>query len=591
MQLALTDRGSAGDNCASALLCWLANHPFLSTFVSGCLLWFSMPPLANWTLSSINPLWSDFPILTLLAWFALIPILGLVYPQRLPDRSVRKIWLASWIYWAAILYFIPIPHWALWFGWIAMSLYLSIYIPLFIVAVRQLVHTFKWPIAVAAPVAWVGFEYFRSVFLTGFGMALIGHSQARIPQVIQIADLFGAYFVSFLIVFVAACLFACIFYRQVIWRAVYLGLGVAAIASTLVYGQFRLSEGAMLRESQQRTLRVAILQGNIDTVFPRSDREAEQLFQHKVDHYRELASSEKLWTPRHPNSFSFPVVDLLVWPEGKFPATDYLIESDQPQSRELAAKIDEMESMLRFIMMWMQSVEKSNDDPIDSTTNPMAIHSVVGTQTLNPVTDQIYNSVLLVDHLGEVQSRYLKNHRVMFGEYIPFENFFPILSRLTPQGKGLTPGTTAAAIEFRGFILCPNICFESCVPHLIRRHVNKLQDQDLEPDFIVNLSDDGWFYGSSCLDFHLYCSLFRAVEMRKPTIVAANTGLSANIDGNGRILDLGPRRKPEILLVEAKPDQRFSLYRKVGDWPAITCMLIGLASLAFCAMAKRKKPG
>ena len=65
---------------------------------------------------------------------------------------------------------------------------------------------------------------------------------------------------------------------------------------------------------------------------------------------------------------------------------------------------------------------------------------------------------------------------------------------------------------------------------------------------LVNLTNDGWFWGSSELDLHLMCGVFRAVECRKPMVIAANTGFSAVIDADGRILFQGPRRDTDVVV-------------------------------------------
>jgi len=64
---------------------------------------------------------------------------------------------------------------------------------------------------------------------------------------------------------------------------------------------------------------------------------------------------------------------------------------------------------------------------------------------------------------------------------------------------------------------------------------------------------------------HLICGVFRAVEFRTPLLIAANTGLSASIDGRGNVQSLGPRRKSKILLVEPRLEPLQSFYLKVGD--------------------------
>ena len=87
------------------------------------------------------------------------------------------------------------------------------------------------------------------------------------------------------------------------------------------------------------------------------------------------------------------------------------------------------------------------------------------------------------------------------------------------------------------------------------------------PDVIVNLTNDGWFWGSSELDMHLVAAIFRAVEVRTPVVVAANTGFSAAIDGSGRLLAQGPRRDTATLRVAIHPDGRWSPWLAAGSLP------------------------
>ena len=106
---------------------------------------------------------------------------------------------------------------------------------------------------------------------------------------------------------------------------------------------------------------------------------------------------------------------------------------------------------------------------------------------------------------------------------------------------------------------------KACLSHVIRRQVNALAAEGREPDVLVNLTNDGWFWGSSELDLHLACGVFRAVECRKPLLIAANTGFSAWIDGDGRIREQGPRRARDVIVAEPRLDGR-----RVGIWPTAT---------------------
>lgn len=85
-----------------------------------------------------------------------------------------------------------------------------------------------------------------------------------------------------------------------------------------------------------------------------------------------------------------------------------------------------------------------------------------------------------------------------------------------------------------------------------------LEQQNNRPDVIVNLTNDGWFWGSSELDMHLTAAIFRAIEVRTPVVIAANTGFSAWIDSSGRLLARGPRRNTATLRAKVVPDGRQS---------------------------------
>ena len=119
---------------------------------------------------------------------------------------------------------------------------------------------------------------------------------------------------------------------------------------------------------------------------------------------------------------------------------------------------------------------------------------------------------------------------------------FPWLQRLTPLGDNLSAGRAPAMFTLGRLRIAPNICYETVLSHVIRGQINALAARGEEPNVLVNLTNDGWFWGSSELDMHLACGVFRAVECRKPLLIAANTGFSAWIDGDGRILRQGQRR-------------------------------------------------
>jgi apolipoprotein N-acyltransferase len=208
-------------------------------------------------------------------------------------------------------------------------------------------------------------------------------------------------------------------------------------------------------------------------------------------------------------------------------------------------------------------------------------------QVIAPAATRYYNCGLFLDAQGRPTACYSKLHPVMFGEYVPLADRFPFLYRLTPLPAGLTAGTKLVAVEIAGRRVAVNICYETALPGAVRSLVNGLRDRGERPDLLVNLTNDGWFWGSSELDMHLVAAIFRAVEVRTPIAIAANTGFSAAIDGCGRLLDRGPRRATATLHARLHPDGRRSPWLVTGTLPTAACMAVAGAVTLQAALARR----
>ena len=153
------------------------------------------------------------------------------------------IWAASAVYWLLMIQGIRLAHWANYFGWFALAGYLAVYLPAFLWLTRVAVQQVRIPLWIAAPVIWTGLELARGHLITGFSIGLLGHALVEWTTVIQIADLFGAYGVSFLIVLVAACggrMPAVAAQGRPAWRWAPVLVTLAALACTGAYGYHRL---------------------------------------------------------------------------------------------------------------------------------------------------------------------------------------------------------------------------------------------------------------------------------------------------------------------------------------------------------------
>jgi len=504
--------------------------------LAGCALaWAALPPLGLWPL----------------AWLAPIPWLLLIRRAQLPGRRPYvALWLAGMGYWMTTLHWLRLPHPATAIGWIALSVYMSIYLPIFVGLSRVAVHRARCSLLIAAPVIWAGLELAQSHMLTGLNIATLGHSQYRWIELIQISDLCGGYTVSFLIVLVAAAAVRAYPLEGARWRFWPAIPAIAALVAALAYGHQR-----MAAEHTRDGLKVALIQGSVDIDMKLDKARTQEIY----DQY--LALTKQAIT-EHDD------IDLIVWPETMFrdPMLLYTDDVHAPEGvdwskEELVRAAEDHKNLLK-------NVAKRFRAP-----------SLLGMQTVvfGPGVIDTYNSAVLIDEQGVVQGRYDKMRPVMFGEYVPFAEYIPWLYRLTPLEGGLKRGEQPQSLIVRGGRVAPSVCFETFLPHFIRGQVSMLADQNEEPDLLVNLTNDGWFWGSTELDLHLIAGAFRAVECRKPLAIAANTGFSAVIDADGRILQQGPRRATDVLVADIPFDTRRSPYVMVGDLGAGVCLLFALA--------------
>ncbi len=534
--------------------------PFVVALVGGLLMWAALPPLRLWPL----------------AWIAPVPWLILVRRERLGPRAYWAIWAASVVHWVLVMQGIRLAHWANYFGLLALSGYLGVYLPLFVAVTRQAVHRCRVPLVVAAPVAWMGIEVAHSYGPLGFSMALPAHTQTPLLAVIQISDLCGASTVSMLILLVAACLLSIAPAANRGWRVWPAFPLIAALTLTLAYGYYRLNQ-IPPAAGKQRPVRVALVQGAIDTVFEDNPNHAE----HVMDQYSSLtvAALDR-----------FGTLDLVMWPESMFPVYDVLLEVDGPPQLEPALDMQTVwDNKAAFEQLACNGIRRLN---AERGSDGRRAHTswLLGTTTwrFGDHPPHRLNAAIMIDPEAQVCGRYYKMHPVIFGEYVPFGERFPWLYRLTPMPNGLTSGQGPTAFQIAGLTLSPSICFENTMPHLIRHHVVQLTRQGRSPDVLVNLTNDGWFWGSTILDLQLDCAVFRSLELRRPFLIAANTGFSAWIDGCGRLLAKGPRRATDTLLAEVTCDGRRSLYEYWGDLPAGLCILFCLVAAVAGVMANRR---
>jgi len=516
----------------------------------------------------------------MLAWLAPLPWLALVQDERPATHPWRILWAAGLLHWLAAIHWLRLPHPATAIGWVALSAYLAAYVPLFVAIARRLVHAWRWPLVAAAPVAWMACEQLRGWFLGGFTFAALGHTQWRWTTLLQVADAVGAVGVGGVVMTVAAALAGLIAAGRrregLREAALAASAAVAVLLAVLGYGTWRL---ATEPSDEAAPLDVLLVQGSIDTELKHDPEAAADV----ARHYDELTVAAL------PRDGSAPP-DLVAWPETmwrwgllEIAPDEVLPESLVAATLDAAGIDDELPAAERQAACRRQ-LEQERLAVLGAYARRYGTHWLVGLdrQLFTPHAAagvQNFNCGLFLDPAGEPMACYSKMHPVMFGEYVPLADRFPWLYRLTPLPGGLTAGSEPVAVTIAGHRVAVNICYETALAEAVRSLVLNLGRRGGRPDVIVNLTNDGWFWGSSELDMHLTAAIFRAVEVRTPIVIAANTGFSAWVDGSGRLLARGPRRAVGTVRAAVRRDGRTSPWLIWGSLPLGAILAVALVAL------------
>jgi len=498
-------------------------------------------------------------------------------------------------------------------GGAMLALYVGSYFVLFAWLARAATRRLRVPFVVAAPAVWVGCEYLRGFLFTGFPWLFIGHTQQPFTAVVQVADLFGAYAVSFLVV--AANAFAA---EAVVAgrrgglsrrRAAPGGAFVAVlVVAALGYGTWRLAT-LRLREGPL----VGIVQGNIPQEV-KNEQTIETTAAIFRDHRRLTLDLQRQAAGRR--------LDLVVWPE-----TMVQIPLNQEQYPVIRMFREELANLARLVHCPLlvgayaefgidRTVEAEADGTVRTITDgeiatedrvyqlPHYPDPATGEEPVRTILVREGQAVRKGDALADYESvvhnsaylvrpdapisradRYDKNHLVPFGEYVPVRALLWLLQRAVPFAKGFTPGGRHNLIQLGDTRFGVLICFESVFPDISRAYVAPPEGPGA--DFLINISNDGWFKGGHELDQHLAICAFRAVEFRTGIIRSVNSGISAIINPAGRIQTIvrdasGRAKLAEGVAIGRVPlRQGLTFYARHGDTLAVPCFLFaGLALLA-----------
>ena len=564
---------------------------FFPATLSGLLLWVAFFPL------NLGPV----------AYVALVPFLSLIRAEGIgAKRRYFAAFLGGMAFYTMALGWIRVAHPAMaLFAFPGMSLYCSLYFPLALLLLRRLDRA-KLPFALTLPIVWVGLEYVRAHFptgfpfmhsahafqLIGFGWYFLGYTQHANLPLLQSADLGGVYLVSAVVAAVngmvyewalRARLFQWLVGIPNAWRPYTFHREMVVTAGTALFALLAVGYGSyrMIHPPFAVGPRVAAIQESIPQTEKMEDTKA--LFQR----YDKLCTNAANASPRP---------DLVVWPETCYPGTRYRLTDNADLTTATEDVKDEMVPGL-----------KSNPFLSEHAKNNWGTNVLLGLNAVDYDGRRMWksNSALLVRPDGTVDpTRYDKMHLVPFGEYVPLKETFPWLQAFTPYTHDYScrPGEDFVTFEIkprdpkvkkRDLTFGVLICYEDSDPSIAREY-NPSSGRGSGADFLVNMSNDGWFDGSEQHEQHFAICRFRAVESRRSVVRAVNMGISGIIDPDGRIKELPDyewgdcKRKIAIVSGEVPLDSRDSFYAMAGDWVPGLCWALVLAGLAWARSLTRR---
>ena len=550
---------------------------FLPAVLSGLLLWVAFFPL------NLGPV----------AYVALVPLLSIIRAEGVSSgRRYLAAFFGGLAFYTMALGWIRVAHPAMaMFAFPGMSLYGAIYFPIALLFLRRLDRA-KLPYAVTLPIVWVGIEYFRAHFptgfpfmksanafqLIGFGWYFLGYTQHANLPLLQAADAGGVYLVSAVVAAVNGAAYEwALRLRPYLWfvglprvwrphtfhREAVVTAGAALFALVVVgYGSYR-----MIHPPFANGPRVAALQESI----PQNEKmdDVGGLFRRYDKLCRSAAHAE-----RKP--------DLVIWPETCFPGTWYRSTDGADESTAPVEVADGLEDNA-----FIGGHARKN----------WGANVLLGLNAVDWDGRRMWksNSALLVRPDGSVDAtRYDKMHLVPFGEYVPLKETFPWLQAFTPYKHDYScrPGESFATFDLkpldpkvkkRDLTFGVLICYEDSDPSIAREYNPSSGRPGV--DFLVNMSNDGWFDGTEQHEQHFAICRFRAVEARRSVVRAVNMGISGIIDPDGRVKELPDyewgtsKKKIAIVTGEVPLDSRGSFYALAGDWLPALCWILVFAGL------------
>lgn len=466
----------------------------------------------------------------LVAVLALVPFFILLH-SKTPKEAFRigyvmgLLWMAGLVYWVG---------WATIPGLLGALVYLPLFYAFFALLQSWLIKRWGSAALWAAPLLWTSLEYLESLGPLGLPWNALAYTQTYTPRLIQFASITGTYGITFWVVLLNVLFY---FLFRSINRLKRVILYASCILLLFIIPWIHGTRSISKQTERQDTIKVALLQGNIDPYKKWTPGFIDSNFTTYERMTRKAAQSNP---------------DLIIWPETATPC------------------------YLRYRYKYLNRVKflaDSLNTPILTGTPDYERNPAGGVKS--------YNSAFLIHPNSWNIQRYHKSHLVPFSEKVPLSDVFPFILKWT-RSLNLETGDFAKGDSLIIFKMQLHhlkkpvrfgaaICYDSVFPYYNQRLVQK------GAQFIVILTNDGWFGHTSGPYQHAQMAVLRAIENRVWIARCANTGISCIIDPYGYFQNKTTYNKEDILIGTIGLQETTSWFVRSGKiFPILMFLFSGL---------------
>ncbi len=397
-----------------------------------------------------------------------------------------------------------------------------------------------------------GAEWLRGHLFTGFPWNTLGMALGSNLWTMQAASLIGLYGLTLLAILIAAAPATLATGVTARGRLIPSVVALAALAGLAGYGALRLPSAP---DPTVAGVRLRLIQPNV----PQDARFRADMRDEIVGKYLEM--SDRALSPERTGISD---VTHLIWPESAFP---FLIQRDPQALGRIGAALPEGKQIVTGAARGREPLTREN-----------AV---------------FHNSILTIGPGGRIGEVYDKVHLVPFGEYLPGPLDAALRAVGLRQFVAVPGGFTPGSREGQRILTVPGlppvaatICYEAIFPGAILPPASG-EAAPAVPGLILNLTNDAWFGDTPGPRQHFAQARLRAVEEGLPLVRDANSGISAVVDGHGRVLaslPLGTEGVLDSALPQRLPGR--TLYARLGDAPFALALL---ACLGLALVGRRRR--